>query len=317
MLPNLWSVVLAAGSGRRLVTLTGGIPKQFWRPQGGPSLLDCTLQRLSPLVRARHTRIVVDRSHGSFVAGPGVRAPLGTIGYQPADRGTAAGVLFGLTSVLAAAPDPIVIVTPTDHGVADDRPFRSGIRTAVQLVSQGEHPVVLFGATPDAPTGDYGWITPSGTLTAGRAAGVARFVEKPGPQLAAELLASGSIWNTMVLVARASALRNLFLRYAPDLVSAIGAMGDPFDPGNRLELERAYDSLPPHDFSRDVLAQADGLSVLAWPAEMGWSDLGTPDRLFAWTRGQPVQSLDVAPAMARMRAAWDRPLELSPARPAS
>jgi choline kinase len=30
-----WTVVLAAGAGRRLAEVTGGVPKQFWRAAGG------------------------------------------------------------------------------------------------------------------------------------------------------------------------------------------------------------------------------------------------------------------------------------------
>jgi mannose-1-phosphate guanylyltransferase len=311
---NVWSVVLAAGSGRRLALLTGGIPKQFWRPQGGPSLLDCTLERLAPLAPSSHTRVVVDRSHRSFVEGPGVRTPLGTIVYQPADRGTAAGVLLGLSAVLASASDPIVIVTPTDHGVADARRFRLGIRAAVRLIARGERTIVLFGAEPDAPTGDYGWITPRDRVARNRPARVAGFVEKPGPLLASHLLAAGSVWNTMVLVARASALRDLFRRHLPDLAAAILAARDPLDPDARHSLEDTYATLPTYDFSRDVLTPAEDLSVVVWPKTMGWSDLGTPDRLIGWELRQRAGLFGVAPAMARMRAAWDRPLELSPAR---
>ena len=39
---QLWTVILAAGAGRRLSAVTGGVPKQFWRGLNGPSLLTQT-----------------------------------------------------------------------------------------------------------------------------------------------------------------------------------------------------------------------------------------------------------------------------------
>jgi mannose-1-phosphate guanylyltransferase len=49
MLAVPWTIVLAAGSGRRLARITGGIPKQFWSPPGGTTLLEQTLRRMAPL----------------------------------------------------------------------------------------------------------------------------------------------------------------------------------------------------------------------------------------------------------------------------
>jgi hypothetical protein len=47
-------------------------------------------------------------------------------------------------------------------------------------------------------------------------------------------------------------------------------------------LRTQYDGLPLADFSRDLLGVSAGLFVRTWPTSMGWSDLGTPDRLARW-----------------------------------
>jgi hypothetical protein len=31
-----------------------------------------------------------------------------------------------------------------------------------------------------------------------------------------------------------------------------------------------------------MLASAKGMAVVDWPASMGWTDLGTPERVAAW-----------------------------------
>jgi hypothetical protein len=55
-------------------------------------------------------------------------------------------------------------------------------------------------------------------------------------------------------------------------------------------LADAYRDLAPADFSRDVLTGAPGLSACVWPVALGWSDLGTPDRLNAWQRSLARQA---------------------------
>ena len=102
---RLWSVVLAAGAGKRLSNRTGGIPKQFWRPHGGRSLLEETLGRLTPICPAERTVIVVGDQHRKHVRSWPAYPRSGRVVFQPTGRGTAAGVLVGLLPVLAADPD--------------------------------------------------------------------------------------------------------------------------------------------------------------------------------------------------------------------
>jgi mannose-1-phosphate guanylyltransferase len=111
--PNLpWKVVLAAGAGRRLQSVTGCVPKQFWRRNGEASLLEQTIDRFEPLAPWSRTVVIVDEGHREHIAETARLYPVGTVVVQPQDRGTAAGVLLALTPVLEIRPQAIVIVTP-------------------------------------------------------------------------------------------------------------------------------------------------------------------------------------------------------------
>lgn len=286
MTNDLWSVVLAAGSGRRLASVTGGTPKQFWRSDARPSLLQATLSRLAPIAPPRRTTVVIDRTHRRFVPPAGPDAwPAERIVLQPEDRGTAAGVLLALTPVLDHAPDAVVVLTPSDHGVADPRYFRAGLREAAAAVRAGEVGAVLFGAQPSGPVTDYGWITPGpGYRTAddGPLRHVAAFVEKPSAERATELFAGGAVWNTMVMVARVDALLDMFRSHLPELAETFAAYRCLPADEREASLGACYAELQPADFSRDVLTRTSGLAVYTWNEPMGWSDLGTPDRLWRW-----------------------------------
>lgn len=280
MAPHTWAIVLAGGQGRRLARVTGGVPKQFWRVRGEATLLDHTLDRLAPFAPPERTVVVVDQTHEPYVRA--LERLNAHVLYQPTDRGTAAGVLLAMLPILERDPEAVVVLSPADHAVADFCDFRSGVISAIRLVRRRRSGIVLFGAEPNGFDGSYGWIRPGRPSRPGWLRAVEGFVEKPGPELATELMRSHAVWNTMVLVASATSLLDLFAARQPALAAALVDAWHAPDTSRNSRLAAAYEQLGGFDFSRDVLTGAEGLTVYTWPASMGWSDLGTPDRLYAW-----------------------------------
>lgn len=319
-MPDLWSIVLAAGQGRRLASLTGGIPKQFWAPPGQRTLLEQTLDRLQPVVPLTRTVTVIDRSQRALAAArlrSSSSESLGLLLDQPADRGTAAGVALGLSEVLAMSGDAIVVLTPSDHGIEDLTLFSRGLEQAVAAVRRDPRRVVLFGVEPEHPTGDYGWITAHGAPgeRRPRLRAVRQFVEKPDPERALSLLRTGAVWNTMMLVAHATALEALFARHLP-LLWTVFATAQRREAGARAGLLSAhYDALPSADFSHDLMTPAAAcLSLYTWPASFGWSDLGTPERLEAWmARSRRAEVRRATPAAHRDRSSTAADVGSAPA----
>lgn len=292
MAADLWTVVLAAGNGRRLAPVTNGTPKQFWNSGTGASLLEETFARVAPLAPASRTTVVVDRAHHRYVPAAARAWPTEWLLYQPADRGTAVGVLLALSPILDSADDAIVVLTPSDHGVTDSASFHSGIRDAVAAVESGQVSVVLFGVESSEAVSDYGWITPGERY---RWAGerplrpVRAFTEKPSLATAQRLFEARALWNTMVVVADVFALRELYEELLPDWAEAFAVHRRLPENQRDAFLAKQYASLPPADFSRDVLTPAQGLGVYSWPQSIGWSDLGTPDRLHQWLTAAAAQ----------------------------
>ena len=132
---SLRTLVLAGGVGQRLLGMTGGIPKQFYRPDGTRSLVEETLIRVGPLASADRTTVVVGPGQEPFLRGTPLLSR-GRVFVQPDDRGTACAVLFGLASALEKDDnedtahreeeelDDVVLITPSDHGVARVAVFR-------------------------------------------------------------------------------------------------------------------------------------------------------------------------------------------------
>lgn len=285
---HVWTIVLAAGEGRRLAAVTGGVPKQFWRPDSGaPTLLDSTIARVQTVAPADRTLTVVADDHRHLVRAIATPSALGRMIYQPENRGTAVGVLWPLVSVMRADPDAIIVMTPSDHGVEDNGAFTDALSRAIARVKARQSGIVLFGATPTSAAEDYGWVMPSMPSSIGAARAfrnVAAFVEKPAPPHARRLLDSGAVWNTMVIVARGRDLLSAFRKHLP-FHAAILAAGAQLDSQARdVFLKTWYPRLPAADFSRDLLTPTRPLSLFTWPLSLGWSDLGTPQRLEQWLK---------------------------------
>jgi mannose-1-phosphate guanylyltransferase len=215
---------------------------------------------------------------------------------QPSDKGTGAGVLLGLVHVAETDPDSMVVVTPSDHGVANDTLFRNGLLAAARTIRSKTASCVLLGVRPDSPCPDYGWITPSPSARDSALALVESFVEKPSREEAARLLSRGGAWSTMVLVARTSSLIELYRRTLPHIHGAFAGLGRSLGEDRRPLLDAVYAAIPHSDFSRDVLAAARELRLLVWPETMGWTDLGTPERLQAWKQASMRQPGSISAA---------------------
>jgi mannose-1-phosphate guanylyltransferase len=101
---------------------------------------------------------------------------------------------------------------------------------------------------------------------------VSSFVEKPEPELARRLMASGALWNSFNFTASVSGLMARLRRALPWLTECFEllASGQHQERRNTL-LPRFYDRLPHVDFARRVLEHSQGrFHVLPVPP-CGWA----------------------------------------------
>ncbi|MGE5177820.1 MAG: sugar phosphate nucleotidyltransferase [Bacteroidota bacterium] len=292
MASRRWAIILAAGDGERVRRLTKDgrgrtLPKQFWAPGDAGPMLRWAYERAKRLTRPARIVTVVSAHHRQWWADllPGAMAP-GLI-VQPENRGTAAGILLPLLHVLRHHRDAIVILLPADQYVADEKQLRSSLEHACSVVERGRR-IVLLGMAPHGPEPDYGWIV-AGEAEEDGTRRVVSFVEKPGSREARELYRSGASVSSFMLVARGRALLALYQAAAPALLATLARVTQDHGLGEETgpsTLARAYASLSPLDFSRDVLQPSASLArVLAVPP-CGWTDLGTPERLERWIRSR-------------------------------
>jgi mannose-1-phosphate guanylyltransferase len=288
-----WAAVMAGGDGRRLQAFTQVIagdarPKQFCRLFGGKTLLHDTRARVCRNVEPWRTVYVVTRHHEPFYRAELADVPRAHLIEQPLNRGTAAAIMYALRRVSLLSSDPALGFFPADHYYGDGERFRRAVDAAYAVAHALPNRIVLLGAQADRPETDYGWIEPGEPLEFWRAPAVARmtvrsvsgFVEKPSARLATRLLQKRSLWNTFVLVGKASAFLQLFEESAPDFFHAFDLLKQARTLSDDVRLaEVIYQTVPSVDFSRELAAaRPDALAVIDLPTS-GWTDLGEPSRV--------------------------------------
>ncbi|MET0412040.1 MAG: sugar phosphate nucleotidyltransferase [Polyangiaceae bacterium] len=282
---DLWSIVLAAGDGTRLRSLTRALhgedlPKQFARIEASRSLLQSTVERALGWSVPERIVVVVASEREELARRQLLGYGAVTLVSQPKNLGTGPGILLPLAHVMAADPEAKVVILPSDHFVREEAPFRDTIRRA-RSRAEASDSLVLIGAEPDFPDPQYGWIVPR------KDKGITYvdcFEEKPSESAAQRLLDKGALWNTFVLVASARHLWSLGSTHLPEQSQALEICVREHNVQEPDLLAEIYASMPAGDFSRDVLEHASGLEMVSLP-ECGWSDWGTPERVLASLRG--------------------------------
>jgi mannose-1-phosphate guanylyltransferase len=304
---RIWAIVLAGGQGRRLSSLTRALygyalPKQFACIEDGRSLLHHTMRRIAPVAAPERTVVIVGRAYGALARRQLMEFPGVDLVMQPADLGTAPGILLPLSRILARNPGATVAVFPCDHHLSRPLPFLSAVAEAGRLASSFPERLTLLAAVPDRPETEYGWIRPGPAIENGAGIDlrhVAEFVEKPDSGTARKLFAEGGLWNTFVIVGKAERLWRLCERCLPDCVGCFRPYADSVGGAHETAvLQNAYRRMPPADFSREVLQRAGGLAVLPVLGS-GWTDWGSPERVARTLRGEDPAARKPAAAGSR------------------
>ncbi|MBV8501413.1 MAG: mannose-1-phosphate guanylyltransferase/mannose-6-phosphate isomerase [Paucibacter sp.] len=268
---------MAGGSGTRLWPLSrAGYPKQFLVLSGNSSLFQQAAARLAALsepgIDVAAPLIVGNEEHRFMVLDQ-----LREIGQDPAavllepmGRNTAPALTLAALQAMEGGADPVLVVTPADHVVADSAAFTAALRKAVAGAADGA--IVILGIKPDRPETGYGYIR------AHADGSVAAFVEKPDAATAERYVAEGYCWNGGMFVLRASTWMKALERFRPDIAAATrqAFAGRSVDHSFVRPDKSAFAAVPAESVDYAVMERCPGsetpLSMVV--LEAGWNDLG-------------------------------------------
>lgn len=282
---DTWALVLAAGEGSRLRSLTTAasgetIPKQFCSLYEGPSLLQEAIARARTVTGNSRICAVVAEQHRCWWKDSLECLPAANVIVQPENRGTANGILLPLLHIAERDPEGCIVLLPSDHHVRNEPVLAASLARSLARLRGSPGDTVLLGLQPEEADPELGYIIPKDEAGGSSVKAIERFVEKPPRELARRLIERGGLWNAFIIASTVPALLAMFRRRIPEIVSRFeAAVRSDLWIGTDRATAELYDSLPTIDFSRDILSgEEPHLSVLPVPP-CGWSDLGTPKRV--------------------------------------
>ena len=294
-----WAVILAGGDGTRLQSMTRTItgdsrPKQFVPIIGGRTLLNQTRRRVALSIKQSRTFIVVTEKHRRFYSPLLDEISPGLLLEQPQNKGTAPAILYSLLHVATRSPKTVVALFPSDHFFADDEEFMSHIDVAIDAAEIQPEMVTLLGITPTTPETEYGWIEPHPSILSNAQRSITRvrkFWEKPSLNLATSLMERGCLWNSFVMVGRVDALLKMTRAAMPDLYAAFDGIASTFrTEAERYALAELYSQIEDSNFSQQVLEERPEDLMVMRVGDVGWSDLGEPNRVLSTLARLGVQA---------------------------
>lgn len=266
---NIIHVILSGGVGSRLWPLSRkSNPKQYLNLFQEGSLFGMTVQRNKHLCN----RVMVVGNCDNYQLSKEVLVSQGveyTDIVEATPRNTAAAIAF---AAFAAAPDDILIVTPSDHVIIGEEEYSEAINSGIEKAKQGY--IITFGIKPVRPETGYGYMEYEDDK-------VLSFREKPNQDTAEDFIERGNfLWNSGMFCFRADTLLHELQQFEPKVyATALAAWQHQKD--GKLD-EALSKKIPSISIDYAVMERSKKIRVVA--TQFQWSDLGSFEALYDYLR---------------------------------
>ncbi len=234
-----------------------------------------TLKRLSGVPDQTAPIILCNHDHRFLVADQLLAVDItpAVLIIEPLARNTAPAVALAAFHALKRDPEAQLLVLSSDHAIRDVPAFHDAIATSRRAASDGY--LTCIGVVPDKPETGYGYIE-CGEKMASGASHVARFVEKPDAERAAQFIQDPNfLWNSGTFVFGAAQFLAELQLFAPEVYeSTHSALENAHIDLDFLRVDEAAFALSP-SISVDYAVMEKTARAAVVPVEMGWSDVGS------------------------------------------
>ena len=276
---NNYLVIMAGGIGSRFWPMSSPEkPKQFLDVLGcGKTLIQLTLARFRTVVPPENVWVVTSRRYESLVREQLPDVPAENVLLEPCRRNTAPCICYVSWKIKKQNPRANIVVAPSDHVIGDVDAFRSAVSDALEFAAETDA-IVTLGIKPTRPETGYGYIKADLGFSSSRKKNIFRvdeFREKPTSEVAESYLKQGNyLWNAGIFIWSVSTIINAFRVYEPELSAMFEDLMPCYDtPDEQAQIDKLYPECK--DISVDYAIMEKTEEVFVYPADFGWSDLGS------------------------------------------
>jgi len=270
---------MAGGVGSRFWPMsTPECPKQFIDVFGtGRTFIQMTYDRFKGIVDPENVWVVTSEKYADIVKEQLPEIPSGNVLLEPCRRNTAPCIAYVSWRIKARNPKANLVITPSDHLVTDVIEFQRVINSALQFTSETDS-IVTLGMRPTRPETGYGYIQADLNEPSLRNKEIFRvdsFREKPDLKTAKEYIRNGEYyWNSGIFIWNVNTIISALRVYQPEL----NVIFEQLLPIYGTDREQAIinEEFPKCDnISIDYAVMEKADEIFVFPANFGWSDVGT------------------------------------------
>lgn len=270
---------MAGGIGSRFWPMsTEERPKQFIDVLGvGRTLIQMTLDRFQGVCPMENVWVVTNERYADLVHEQLPDVPVDHILQEPCRRNTAPCIAYVSWRIKMTDPKANVVVSPSDHIVTNVDEFRRVITSCLKFAGETDA-VVTLGMKPTRPETGYGYIQADLTSNSPRNREIYRvdqFKEKPDLETAKHYISEHNFfWNAGIFVWSVETIVNALRVYAPRINNIFERIQNVMDtPQEQETINKVYPDCD--NISIDYAVMENAEEIFVFPADFGWSDLGT------------------------------------------
>lgn len=279
-------VIMAGGVGSRFWPMsTPAKPKQFIDVLGlGRTLLQLTADRFAGLCPAENIWVVTSVNYRELVREQLPDIPDSHILLEPCMRNTAPCIAYVAWKIKQRDPEANLVISPADHIVMDRAEFVRVVSKGLHFVARADR-ILTLGMLPARPETGYGYIkVKQGDKAESNEEKEIRkvecFKEKPDLQTAMHYISEGGYyWNAGIFLWNIKTLEKAFRENQPAIAAVFDSLTAVFyTPEEQAAINLKFPECPGISIDYAVMERARNIYV--FPANFGWSDLGTWGSLY-------------------------------------
>lgn len=284
-----YCLIMAGGSGTRFWPRSRvKKPKQYLSLFGDQSLIQESVQRFANFIPEDSIYVVSAKSQQAVLESQTSNLPSENLIFEPVGKNTLPAIGLAALFIAEKDPDGVMIVSPADHLIQNDKLFQQCVESAV-LIAEKNDGIVTIGITPKYPATGYGYVQTEEEIKIGQSIksfSVSRFVEKPNVDVATGYLKQGGFfWNSGIFVFKVSVFMKAVQEFSPELFADLMRIKEHIGaPTYDEAVDRIYREVTSISIDYGILEKASNVFLVQ--GDFVWNDLGSWEEVYKYDSGK-------------------------------